>query len=257
VGSTDGMSIEEAHTAGFELVRQHSERFVAFVRQLAADPEQLDRSVPGLDWTVGQTITHVQSVYERYTINLERAASHRGVGRQNAEDIERLGVDVETSVASIEAQVATMASLAGAIDPHTLLPFHAQQETTLAGGWGNLLGELLAHGDDLARATGRPFGIPGDDLEILWRYTAPALDGWLRPETAEIEEAWELRFPFATLDIAIARETLRWDRPEPSTSTKRVLTIDDVEKFTLQFPYRRAPITDPSTALLASRFHDI
>ena len=78
-----------------------------------------------------------------------------------------------------------------------------------AGGWGNLLGELLAHGDDIARATGSPFAIPSADLEILWRFTAPLLQGWIRPETAPLNEEWRLRFPFGDVDAVLDRGVLR------------------------------------------------
>lgn len=53
-------------------------------------------------WTVGETVTHVQSVYERYARDLRRASTAEAVAGQNSADVGRIGVDPDASVASIE-----------------------------------------------------------------------------------------------------------------------------------------------------------
>jgi uncharacterized protein (TIGR03083 family) len=251
---TETLTLESAHVRGFALVQDHTGRFVAYIEGLG--DENLGRRITGSDWTVGETIAHLQSVYLRYTTDRRRAPSPQGVAEQNAEDIGTIGVDVAASLASMEEQVGILATLVPHIAPDQRFPFHAGQMTTLAGGWGNLLGELLAHGDDIARATGSPFAIPSRDLEILWRFTAPLLQGWIRPEAAPLNEEWRLRFPFGDIDAVFDRRVLRWGEGEGS-GRGRVLEVDDAAELALAFPYRRRVIEDPALALLATRFYDL
>lgn len=251
----DHGALAHAHRHGFELVRAHTERFIAYIRGLT--PEDVARPVPGLDWTVGETVTHVRSVYERYTTDSTRAATAHGVARQNAADITRLGVDVAGAASAIAAQLQLLGVLVDRIEPERTFPFHAGQQITMAGGWGNLLGELLAHGDDIARATGSPFGIPGADLEILWHFTLPVLAGWLGPEAADLEESWELRMPFGTVRFALVRGALQMGGAAGDLPQHHVVGVDDVETATLTVPYRRRTATDPELALLAARFVDL
>jgi uncharacterized protein (TIGR03083 family) len=236
------------------LVKEHTERFLAVVSGL--DGAAVRAQVPGVDWTVGQKVSHVHSVYLRYTTDLRRADTPHAVAVQNAEDIERLGIDIDAASTAIRQQLASLESIVPHIAPDQTFPFHAGQLTTMAGGWGNLLGELLAHGDDIARATGTAFRIPSDDTEILWRYTAPVLQGWLRRECSAVRETWRLRFPFGVINAALAGGSLRWDDDE-ATEPDHDVEIDDAAEFALTFPYRRRPIGDAAIALLASRFHDL
>lgn len=249
------MTLEEAHTKGFDLVREHSARFVTYARSLT--DEQLNLTVPGLSWTVGETITHVQSVYERYTVDLRRAATPSEVGVQNAEDISRIGVDVDRSTKSIEAQIEHLAAVLDHIAPNQTFPFHAGVETTIAGGWGNLIGELLAHGDDIARATGTEFGVPGDDLEIVWRFTAPLLTGWLQATSARLDESWDLHFPFGAIRLTLTGGLLHDGDDRQPRPDHHEIDIADAAEWTLTFPYQRRTFADTEPALLASRFRPL
>lgn len=252
---TETMTLAEAHLRGFELVQLHTRRFTEFVSGLT--DEQLALPVPDTEWTVGQTVTHVHSVFERYTSNLRRATSPAGVAVQNQEDIERLGVDVTASLSAIQEHLAFLALVVPGVEPERQFPFHAGVQTTLAGGWGNLLGELLAHGDDIGRATGRTFTIPSADLEVLWRFTAPLLQGWLRDRTAH--DSWVLRFPFGPIGVAFDGETLRWndDVDADGEADRTEIVVDDAAAFALAFPYRRRPAPDPATAELLQRFEPL
>jgi uncharacterized protein (TIGR03083 family) len=246
------ITLGEAHVKGFDLVREHSSRFASYVRCLS--DEEVAQPVPDTDWSVGEVVTHVQSVYERYTADTRRSRTPFDLGEQNGEDVDRIGVDVGRSARSIEEQVDTLASAVAHVDPEQTFPFHAGVATTLAGGWGNLLGELLAHGDDIARATGKDFGVPGEDLEILWRFTSPLLAGWLRRDASVVDESWDLEFSFGVIRLTIADGSLRvGDRVR--RDDHRRIAIADAAEWTLAFPYRRRAFTDPDAALLASRLH--
>jgi hypothetical protein len=253
--ATSPMSLADAHEVGSVLVRRHADRFVALSSSL--DEAELAAAVPGSSWTAGQVVTHVRTVIERYTIDLRRGATPAEVTALNLAAVDDLGVDVAAAAASIDEHLRTLEVLADHVHPAQTFPFHAGQATTFAGGWGNLLGELLAHGADVARATGRSFDIPGADLEIMWRFTAPLLQGWLRTEAAALSESWELRFTFGSIPVHLHRGVLRWDEDGPRRAEHRSIEITDAAATALQFPYRRRAITDPSLALLATRFHDI
>jgi hypothetical protein len=248
------LSPADAQTTGLELVHEHSDRFIAMCRSL--DAGELARPVHGGGWTVGDTITHVESVYLRYSRDPRRADTPQGVAVQNADDLERMPVDVERSAATMLDQLAFLDGVVPAVDPATEFPFHARRTTTMAGGMGNLIGELLAHGDDIARATGRSFTIPSAHTEVLWRYTAPLLDGWLRPETVGVADTWRVHFPFGPIDAAFDGGRLHW-AVESIATPDHEITAADAAEFALAFPYRRRVIADPQLALLASRFYDV
>lgn len=250
------LTLEAAHRDGLDLVALHTSRFVQYVQSLG--PEDLDRPVPGTDWTVGETVAHLESVYRRYSVDLRRSSQRAALAEQNADDIAELGIDTERAVATMTDQVAFLATVIDAIPADRLFPFHGGQQVTLAAGWGNLLGELLAHGDDIARATGKPFVIPGGDLEILWRFTTPVLGGWLRAEADDVIETWRLRFPSGTVVLVLDRGTVHVaDASSLAPGAQHELEIDDTSELTLAFPYRRRVITHPQLAILASRFHDL
>ena len=76
---------------------------------------------------------------------------------------------------------------------------------TLAGGWGNLLGELLAHGDDIAAATGKAVRASHRQISRSSRATrrrcSPA---GCRPSAADVDESWDLEYPFGLIRFTIA-----------------------------------------------------
>lgn len=248
------LTLEQAHTLGLELAHTHTERFVELVRDL--DGTQLALPVHGGGWTVGETITHVESVYLRYAGDRRRSDTPQGVGVQNAEDVERLGSDVARSIAAMRETLTFLDAVVPGIEPDQPLPFHAQRATTIAGALGNMVGELLAHGHDIGAAVGTPFTVPSEDTEILWRFTAPLLDGWLRPEAADLTDSWLLRFPFGDLKATLAGGHLDWEAAADGDA-HHVIEVRDGATLALTFPYRRLPITDPALALLAACFYDL
>jgi uncharacterized protein (TIGR03083 family) len=247
-------TLAEDHLHGLDLVCTHARRFLDYLDALDAD--QLDLPVPGLDWTVSQTVEHVRAVFGRYTVDRRRAPTLLALIEQNAADVTDGRVDRTETRRFVEEQVAFLREVMPGIEPDRIFEFHTGQPMTASAGWGNLLGELHVHGDDIARATGRPFGVPGDDLEILWRHLPGVLDGWLRAEVGHLQERWLLRFPFDDGVLVLDNGSVTWTMPGTAAGGE-VLDITDVAEFTLTFPYRRRPIVDPTVAVLASRFHDI
>ena len=248
----EGMTLEEAHTKGFDLVREHSMRFVAYISTMTGS--DLTRPVPRSDWNAGEVIAHVQSVYERYTINSQRSGSASSVAEQNAREVAQLGVDVEAAAASIQAQVELLALTVPTVDAAQEFPFHGGLTVTLAGGWGNLLGELLAHGDDIATATGRPFQIPSADLEIVPRYTTHLLAAWLSPGAAHVDESWDLEYPFGLTRFTIADGVFHSGTDVDPRPVHHTIEIDDAAEWLLTCPYRRRTPVDEIAAHLVDQF---
>jgi uncharacterized protein (TIGR03083 family) len=248
----EGMTLEEAHTKGFDLARAHSERFAAYISALT--PADLTRPAPNSDWSVGEVIAHVQSVYERYTINTQRSETPDLLVDQNAQDVARLGVDVDAAVASIHAQLDQLSTVVPMVDPSQEFRFHGGMKVTLAAGWGNLLGELLAHGDDIAVATGKPFTIGSPDLEIIPRYTAPLLGGWLSPASQGVDESWDLVFPFGLIRFTVTGGAFIHGTHVDPRPTHHTIEIDDTAEWLLTCPYRRRPPADEASAHLVDQF---
>src|SRR5262245_478673 len=99
------MTLAQAQVRGFELVQLHTGRLIDYVK--AQPSAELNRPVPGLTWSAREVIMHLQSVYERYTVDSRRAPTPAAVTEQNADDIARLGGDVQAALGSIDAQIGT------------------------------------------------------------------------------------------------------------------------------------------------------
>jgi hypothetical protein len=214
-------------------------------------------SVPGLDWNVAEVAAHVLSVYRRYTGDMRRARTVAELSTQNAHDVADIGTDIDAIADELDAQMESIAAVAPTIPLDTTFPFHAGVTVTANAAWANLIGELLVHGDDIARATGRRWTVADTELEGIWRVLVPAASGWLRPEARTIDERYELHFAFGAVAIRIAGGDVLVDTEPAGTGRATVITATDVATTTLAFPYRRRLITDPALALLASRFYDI
>jgi uncharacterized protein (TIGR03083 family) len=238
----------------FDPVAAHSARFADLLRSLT--PDDGARRVPGLDWTAAEVGAHVLSVYRRYTVDKQRSATVAALRRQNADDVARAGTDLGAIADGLDEQVALLASVAPHLDPDQTFPFHIGLEVTASAGWANLIGELLVHGDDIARATGRAWTIPDADLEGVWRVLLPAGRGWLRPEAQSVDERYEFRFPIGAVSVHLRDGDIRVDEAMTGPPD-HVIERDDLAATTLAFPYRRRLMDDRALALLASRFYDI
>jgi hypothetical protein len=62
--------------------------------------------------------------------------------------------------------------------------FHGGGLVTADVALGILLGELVVHGRDLARALHRPWPVTGRQVSLIWSGAEPILPGWVEPASA-------------------------------------------------------------------------
>ena len=230
--------------------------FTALLRSLT--PEEEETPVPGMDWTAGEVGAHVLTVLHRYISPTERAVTRTRLTQLNAEDIAALGKTTAEAADELDGIIAALASVAPGLPLDTERDFHLRLKVTVAAGWANLIGELLVHGDDIARATSRQWTVDDALVEGIWRNLMPAVAGWMRPEARTANELYLLRFSFGSVTLRIDSGLVHIDdERDADRSPDHVIDIDGAAEFTLQFPYRRRCIDDPIAALLASRFTDI
>lgn len=240
----------------FDPVPAQFERFTELLRSLTPDEQQA--RVPGMDWTAAEVGTHVLTVLRRYLSVTERAVTRERLAMLNAEEIAAIPKTPQEVADDIDGIIEGLTALAGAVPLDAERSFHLGMTVTVAAGWANLIGETFVHGHDIARATGRNWTMDGSLLEGIWRNLLPAAAGWMRAEARALTELYHLRFAFGLVTLRLDNGNVVVDDPVDATRTPdHSIIVKDAASFTLEFPYRRSVITDPTTALLASRFIDI
>ena len=161
-------------------------RFDELVR--TADP--LAHS-PGRDWNVQQIVAHVLTIAQRYTQfargrEYRHAADARGVAALNQTELEAALAPVTELADQLQALAPEMD---GYFDAHSddqpNIPFHAFGFMSGNTAQTNWLGELLLHGEDIARAVKAPWELPERDMLLVSRgfpemvplYVHPGLSG--------------------------------------------------------------------------------
>jgi uncharacterized damage-inducible protein DinB len=158
------------------------ERFDRLVR--IADP--LARP-PGHDWTVQQIVAHVLTIAHRYREHAlgrgyRHAANPRDIAVLNQTELEAAMAPVPELADQIQALAREMDSFFDAnTDDRPTIPFHAfgvMSGTTAQTNW---LGELLLHGQDVARAVKAPWQLPERDMLLVLRGGTEMVPLYLRP----------------------------------------------------------------------------
>lgn len=237
----------------FDPVPGHAARFTDMVRGLT--PDELDARVPGMTWTAGDVARHVLTVVHRYGGAGTLATTRHGLTELNESELRALDLSMGEVADTIDGSIAVLAEIAPTIPDDRRFDFHLGLDVDAPAGWANLCSEFLVHGWDIARATGRVWTFPADDVEGIWRNLMPVASGWLRHEAAEVDEVYEFRFPFGPVTVWLHEGRVTID--DAVRTPDHSLTVDDPVGFTLAVPWRRALVTHPAAALFLTRFHEI
>lgn len=149
------VDLAQARSALPTAARQTSE----LVRSLP-DPQA---SVPGLDWTIGQTAAHMVAAavnYPRYATGQATPETTIDLREANLDRIRLVGSQDLTELANrlVEETDRYLEQTAELAADHRV-PFFGGTTVSMAAQTAILLGEYLVHGHDLARAAGRPWRI--------------------------------------------------------------------------------------------------
>ena len=168
----------------WDRLHQAQRRFAAL---LSVTPSQTP--VPGSDWNAGQVAAHVLTVLRRYTerdltstVGLSRDGA--GVAVQNAAELAALEATTTPEVLDqIWQQLAAVEEkLPRTMDLNQQFPFHGGQTMDGAAALGNLIGEFLVHGRDVATAGGRKWKIGGRNAALALTIAVQTAPAYVAPD---------------------------------------------------------------------------
>jgi hypothetical protein len=153
-------------------LRANAARAAAVIRAAQDSAKQ----VPGLDWTVGETAAHLVAEFTDYTAYAQ-ARKHPGEGervdgpsrRNAAANAAQLRADPERDPARLADRLGPAVDGFLAVEPRADRVLVSNGlEMTWATMSSALLGELLVHGRDIARASSQPWSIDrADALRVI------------------------------------------------------------------------------------------
>jgi len=137
------------------------------------------------EWTVADTFAHVVTVAPRYAKGPRQqgrwVADPRDLSDLNADEMRELGTSDPAALAT--ALRSTTAALGEQIEGYgetqPVFRFHGGSMISADTALGILLGELLVHGRDMAKALRRPWPIDPRQAAMVIEGVTPILPGWV------------------------------------------------------------------------------
>jgi uncharacterized protein (TIGR03083 family) len=160
----------------------------------APDPDQ---PVRGSDWTVREVATHVTVIAESYAEYLGGDATPvldlHDLAATNAAALRNVGERHIGSLAGrIEAAVERFVELAAGHADDDTMQLHGYP-TPVGAARGVLLGELVVHGQDVARTLGSPWQVAREDATVILQGTSRIAANFVDPERSRSDAAFEIR----------------------------------------------------------------
>lgn len=160
-------------------------RFAALVTA-APDPATAVPDTPG--WTVRDIAAHLATVVARYADGPKGRGTWTNTPLElpalNHDQIQALGaVAAGDLAASLRRELATLRAQIQAYGSRPpCFRFHGGEPVRADIALGLLLGELVVHGHDVARALRRPWPIDPGHAALIIEALNPILPGWVRAE---------------------------------------------------------------------------
>ncbi|MBV8966050.1 MAG: maleylpyruvate isomerase N-terminal domain-containing protein [Mycobacteriaceae bacterium] len=157
--------------------------------RLARSADPLARP-PGSTWTVQQVVAHVLTVARRYQGQAQgrgyrRAATPRGVDVINQDELQAAIASVAEMTDQLQALTPELDRFFDSISTDdTAFPFHGGVMVSGLTGQTNWIGELLLHGQDIARAVKAPWEIAERDMLLVLRGVMEIIPAYLRTDVS-------------------------------------------------------------------------
>jgi uncharacterized protein (TIGR03083 family) len=197
-----------------------ADRFVTLVTQ-APDPTVRVPASPG--WTVRDVAAHLVTVTVRYAEGPQGRGTWTPTPVEladlNRDQLQALGAATVGELAARLRQelTAVRAQIQGYGSQVPSFRFHGGEPVRADVALGLLLGELVVHGHDVARALRRPWPIDPGHAALIVEGVNPILPGWVRPERVRgLTAVFELRLRGQATHVWAFRDgRLHVNPPEP------------------------------------------
>jgi uncharacterized protein (TIGR03083 family) len=192
-------------------------RFDRLIR--TADP---DARPPGHDWTVQQIVAHVLTIAHRYLkvargLEYQHATSPGEFWKLNQSELEAAIAPVTLLADELQEIVPEIDRFFDGMAVDQQFPFHGFTEISAFTAQTNWLGELILHGEDIAKAVKAPWEIAERDMLLIARGLMEIGPVYLKTEVSGATDVCvAYQIPDATpyvLHIAGGRVDMRARRP--------------------------------------------